>query len=70
MSALTNGKQEDAFMLKDGFLLYGSKPCVTQALREKVMQESYAPPYAGHRGIDTTIEDSKLSFIGLLYERV
>lgn len=54
MSSLTNGKPQDPFMLKDGFLLYGSKLCVTHDLREKVMQESHLPPYAGHRGIHAT----------------
>ena len=54
MSALATGKTQDPFTLKDGFLLNGSRLCVTQALREKVMQESHAPPYAGHRGIQAT----------------
>ena len=46
MSALSIGKTQDPYVLKDGFLLYGSRLCVTQAMREKVMQESHAPPYA------------------------
>ena len=54
MSALAIGKTQDPYMLKDGFLLYESRLCVTQALREKVMNESHAPPYAGHRGIQAT----------------
>ena len=51
MSALSMGKTQDPYMLKDGFLLYGSKLCVTKDLRVKVMLESHAPPYVGHRGI-------------------
>ena len=46
MSALNLGKIHNPYMLKDGFLLYDSRLCVTQALREKVMLESHAPPYA------------------------
>ena len=41
-------------MLKYGFLLYELRLCVTQALREEVMNESHAPPYTGHRGIQAT----------------
>ena len=43
MPALAIGKTQDPYMLKDGFLLYNSRLCVTQALREKVMLESHAP---------------------------
>ena len=46
MSALAIGKTQDPYMLKDGFLLYELRLCVTQALRKKVMNESHAPPYA------------------------
>lgn len=45
MSALDIGKTQDPYMIKDGFLLYDSKLCVTQSLREKVMLESHVPPY-------------------------
>ena len=54
MSALSMGKTQDPYVLKDGFLLYGSKLCVTKDLRAKVMLESHAPPYAGHWGIQAT----------------
>ncbi|MCO5569982.1 hypothetical protein L7F22_023696 [Adiantum nelumboides] len=33
-----------------------SKLCVTKQLRPKVLVESHAPPYAGHRGIDATVK--------------
>ena len=42
MSALAIGKTQDPYMLKDGFLLYESRLCVTQALQEKVMNESHS----------------------------
>ena len=35
--------------------MYGSKLCITKDLREKVVFESHAPPYVGHRGIQTTM---------------
>ena len=54
MSALNLGKIQDSYMLKDGFLLYDSRLCVTQAPREKVIIESHAPPYARHCGIQAT----------------
>ena len=54
MSALSMGKTQDPYVLKDGFLLYGSRLCVTKDLRAKVMLESHAPPYVGHRGIQAT----------------
>ena len=54
ISALAIGKTQDPYILKYGFLLYELRLCVTQALREKVMNESHAPPYAGHRGIQAT----------------
>ncbi|MCO5564532.1 hypothetical protein L7F22_018194 [Adiantum nelumboides] len=33
-----------------------SSLCITHSLREKVMYESHAPPYAGHRGIQSTLK--------------
>ena len=56
MSAIALGKKEEPYSLHDGYLLYGNRLCVTQPLREKVMNESHAPPYAGHRGIQTTFK--------------
>ena len=46
MSAIAIGKKEEPFILQDGYLLYGNRLCVTHSLREKVMFESHAPPYA------------------------
>ncbi|MCO5613087.1 hypothetical protein L7F22_067361 [Adiantum nelumboides] len=56
ISAIALGKKEEPFTLQDGYLLHGNKLCITRSLREKVMFESHAPPYAGHRGIQTTMK--------------
>ncbi|MCO5575828.1 hypothetical protein L7F22_029633 [Adiantum nelumboides] len=55
MSAIALGKTQESYVVQDGYLLYGSWLCVTKSLREKVMYESHAPPYAGHRGIQATM---------------
>ena len=62
MSALALGKREEPFNVQDGYLLYGNRLCVTQALREKVMFESHDPPYAGHRGIQATLKSIEMYF--------
>ncbi|MCO5608638.1 hypothetical protein L7F22_062852 [Adiantum nelumboides] len=56
ISAIALGKKEEPFTLQDGYLLYGNRLCITRSLCEKVMFESHAPPYAGHRGIQTTMK--------------
>ncbi|MCO5553474.1 hypothetical protein L7F22_006995 [Adiantum nelumboides] len=56
ISAIALGKKEEPFTLQDGYLLHGNRLCITRSLREKVMFESHAPPYAGHRGIQTTMK--------------
>ena len=60
MSAIAMGKNEEPFTIKDGYLLYGNWLCVTHALRDKVMYESHAPPYTGHRGIQATLKGAEL----------
>ncbi|MCO5606721.1 hypothetical protein L7F22_060911 [Adiantum nelumboides] len=55
MSAIALGKTQEPYVVQDGYLLYGSRLCVTKSSREKVMYESHAPPYAGHRGIQATM---------------
>ena len=62
MSAIAIGKKEEPFTLQDGYLLYGNRLCVTHSLREKVMFESHAPPYAGHRGIQATLKGIETYF--------
>ncbi|MCO5605312.1 hypothetical protein L7F22_059494 [Adiantum nelumboides] len=56
ISAIALGKKEEPLTLQDGYLLHGNRLCITRSLREKVMFESHAPPYAGHRGIQTTMK--------------
>ena len=53
---LEEGRAHEHYSLKEGFLMYGSRLCITKDLREKVMDESHAPPYVGHRGIQTTLK--------------
>ncbi|MCO5590784.1 hypothetical protein L7F22_044759 [Adiantum nelumboides] len=55
ISAIALAKKEEPFTLKDGYLLHGNRLCITHSLREKVMYKSHAPPYAGHRGIQSTL---------------
>ncbi|MCO5608661.1 hypothetical protein L7F22_062875 [Adiantum nelumboides] len=55
MSTIALGKRQEPYVVQDGYSLYGSRLCVTKSLREKVMYESHAPPYAGHRGIQATM---------------
>ena len=53
---LSNGERHNHYSLSDGFLLMHGKLCVTKEMRAKVLIESHAPPYAGHRGIDATVK--------------
>ena len=62
MYAITMGKNEEPFHVKYGYLLYGNRSCVTHNLREKVMFESHASPYAGHRGIQAMLKEVELYF--------
>ncbi|MCO5562635.1 hypothetical protein L7F22_016263 [Adiantum nelumboides] len=55
ISAIALGKKEEPFTLEDGYLLHGNRLCITHSLCEKVMYESHAPPYARHRGIQSTL---------------
>ncbi|MCO5553817.1 hypothetical protein L7F22_007343 [Adiantum nelumboides] len=64
MSAIALGKMQEPYVVQDGYLLYGSWLCVTKSLREKVMYESHAPPYAGHRGIWATMNAIETYFFG------
>ncbi|MCO5593953.1 hypothetical protein L7F22_047972 [Adiantum nelumboides] len=56
ISSIALGKKEEPFTLQDGYLLHGNRLCITRSLHEKVMFESHSPPYAGHRGIQTTMK--------------
>ena len=54
MNNISNDLHHEPYSLKDGFLLHGSRLCITKNLRDKVMYESHILPYAGHRGIQAT----------------
>ena len=62
MSVFAIGKKEEPYDLKDGYLLYGNRLCITHGLREKVMYETHAPPYAGHRGILPILKGAEMYF--------
>ena len=55
-NALQEGKSDETFSLKEGFLMHGNRLCITKELCEKVMLESHTPPDAGHRGNQTTFK--------------
>ena len=54
MANISNDLPREPYSLKDGFLLHGSRLCITKNLREKVMYELHVPPYVGHQGIQAT----------------
>lgn len=53
---LINGQHHDHYVLKEGFIMMHGRLRITKQLRPKVLIESRAPPYAGHRGIDATVK--------------
>ena len=55
-AVLKEGKSAPPFSIKDGFLYHHQAICVVTGLRTKVMSETHAPPYAGHRGIMPTTQ--------------
>ena len=59
---LTNGITKEPYALKEGFLIYGSRLCITKNLHEKVMFESHVPPYAINRGIQPTTQALETCF--------
>ena len=62
MKDLKEGKDHETYSLKEGFLMHGSKLCITKDLGQKVMLESHASPYVGHRGIQMTMHAIKTYF--------
>ena len=64
MSAIAMGKNEEPFHVKDGYLLNGNRLCITYNLRNKVMYESHAPPYAGQRGFKLRLKAQNYTSIG------
>ena len=52
VAKLANDIPQENYSLKEGFLLQGSRLCITNNLREKVMYESqYVPSYVRHHKI-------------------
>ncbi|MCO5555374.1 hypothetical protein L7F22_008920 [Adiantum nelumboides] len=62
MLATAPGKKEEPYNVQDGYLLYGNRLCVTQALSEKAVYGSHAPHYAGHSGIQATQKEVETYF--------
>ena len=56
MSALTLGKKEELYNVKYGYLLNGNRLYATHNMSDKVMYESHAFVYVGHRGIQTSLK--------------
>ncbi|MCO5592713.1 hypothetical protein L7F22_046716 [Adiantum nelumboides] len=56
-AALVRGEHLDSFSLKDGFLMFRGKLCISRLLRQKVMIESHSPPMQVTEGL---IRRSKL----------
>ena len=63
-SPLVLGKKEEPYIVKDCFLIYGSRLCVTHSLCEKVISESHACPCMGHRGILAMLKGMNIYVIG------
>ncbi|MCO5595731.1 hypothetical protein L7F22_049777 [Adiantum nelumboides] len=53
---LMDRQRHEHYLLKDGFMMMHGRLCVTRPLRHKFLEECHVSPYAGHRGIDATIE--------------
>ena len=51
MAIISNYLPHEPYSLKVGFLLHGSRLCITKNLRDKVMYESHVSPYAWNKGI-------------------
>ena len=62
MFAITMGETQDPYKVSDGYLLHDNCLCINKNLREKVMMESHAPPYAGHCGIAATTQVKETYF--------
>ena len=62
VARLAQGQENTPYSLHDGFLLYENRLCVTKDMRLKVMSESHEPTYAGHRGIQPTMQAIETCF--------
>ena len=62
--AIAFGKIEEQFHVKDVYLLYNNRSCVTHNMRNKVMHKSHAPPYTRNRGIQAILKGVDMYFYG------
>ena len=61
-SAIALGEIEELFHVKDVYLLYNNRLCVTHNMHNKIMYEFHGPPCAGHRGIQATLKGVDVYF--------
>ena len=69
VAKLVNDIPQENYSLKEGFLLHGSRLCITKNLREKVMYESHVPPYARHQGIQARTQAIETYFYWLSMQK-
>ena len=70
VTKLANDIPQENYSLKGGFLLHGSRLCITKNLREKVMYESHGPPYASHSGKQPMTQAIEAYFYWLLMLKI
>ncbi|MCO5583735.1 hypothetical protein L7F22_037649 [Adiantum nelumboides] len=66
MQGLAQGRVIEPYSLKEGFLLYENRLCVTKDMRGKVMGESHEPPYADGQSeiANSIVLDLLKSYVG------
>ena len=52
---MLKGQSSGQYSIKGGYLMKDCL-CIIQGLRQKIMEECHAPPYARHRGIASTTQ--------------
>ena len=53
---MQEGQSSSQYSVKEGYLMKDDCICITQEMRQKILDECHAPPYARHRGITATIK--------------
>ena len=53
---MLDGQSSSQYSMKDGYLMKDDCLCIIGGMRQKIMDERHAPPYAGHRGIASTTQ--------------
>ena len=51
---MQEGQSSSQYSVKEGYLMKDDCLCITQEMRQKILDECHAPPYAGHSGIAAT----------------